>query len=124
MARRAKSDMTMGDGVGGAKGAAHHRDSRTRETDALAKLLLFRTDLHAPDPAECSAQRMCTRLGTSRGGACTCIWEHLCTDRDADGRRSFAAQLHSLARLRTEWREQRKRIDRWERERRREANLG
>ena len=55
-------------------GGQHQADDGRRETDALAKILLFRTELHAPDPAVCSAEKRCTRVGTSRGGACTCLF--------------------------------------------------
>ena len=92
----------------------------TMATPALGKFLLFRTDLHAPNPEECRQQGLCTRVAV-RSGACTCIYQELCTDKDAAGRPSFSAQLKRLG---GEWRDRRQLIDRWERERRRLATLG
>ena len=101
-------------------GGQHQANERMRENDALAKLIIFRTDLHAPDPEECREQGLCKCVGV-RSGACTCIYQELCTDNDAAGKPSFCAQLK---RLQSEWRDRRRLIDRWEHERRRWATLG
>jgi len=101
-------------------GGQHQESERLREHDALAKLLLFRTGLHAPNPEECREQGLCTCVAV-RSGACTCIYQELCTDKGATGRPSFSAQLKRLG---GEWRDRRQLIDRWERERRRVATLG